>query len=246
HVVEGADTVEVVLNDESTIEAKLLGTDLFTDLAVLRVGADEVGEPIELGVSENVKVGEPVIAIGNPLGHMFAGSVTQGIISGKKRTIPQDSNQDGQPDWQAEVMQTDAASNPGNSGGALINLEGQLIGINSMKVSQDIAQGIGFAIPVDTATPIMEQLEKNGVVKRPSLGVEIYSLEEVPQVEWSETLNLPDSVDGGVYIWHVNQMSAANKAGLKRLDVITEFDGESITDILDLRKILYQEKEVGD
>src|SRR5699024_12373261 len=92
----------------------------------------------------------------------------------------------------------------------------------------------------------MEQLEKNGVVKRPSLGVEIYSLEEVPQVEWSETLNLPDSVAGGVYIWHVNQMSAANKAGLKRFDVITEFDGESITDILDLRKGLYKEKEVGD
>src|SRR5699024_11362998 len=95
-------------------------------------------------------------------------------------------------------------------------------------------------------TTIMKKLEKSGVVKRPSLGVEIYSWEEVPQVEWSETLNLPYSVDGGFYIWHVNQMSAAKKAGLKRLDVITEFDGESITDILDLRKILYQEKEVGD
>ncbi|HLR23582.1 MAG TPA: S1C family serine protease [Pseudogracilibacillus sp.] len=246
HVVEDADMLEVVLGNNEHLEAELLGSDLFTDLAVLRVDSSKVDGPIKLGSSSNLKVGEPVIAIGNPLGHMFAGSVTQGIISGKKRTIPQDFNQDGQPDWQAEVIQTDAAINPGNSGGALINLEGQLIGINSMKVSQDIAQGIGFAIPVDTATPIMEQLEKNGVVKRPSLGVEIYSLEEVPQVEWSETLNLPDSVDGGVYIWHVNQMSAANKAGLKRLDVITEFDGESITDILDLRKILYQEKEVGD
>jgi len=246
HVVEDADMLEVVLGNNENLEAELLGSDLFTDLAVLRFDSSKVDGPIKLGSSSNLKVGEPVIAIGNPLGHMFAGSVTQGIISGKKRTIPQDFNQDGQPDWQAEVIQTDAAINPGNSGGALINLEGQLIGINSMKVSQDIAQGIGFAIPVDTATPIMKQLEKNGVVKRPSLGVEIYSLEEVPQVEWSETLNLPDSVDGGVYIWHVNQMSAANKAGLKRLDVITEFDGESITDILDLRKILYQEKEVGD
>src|SRR5690606_20743251 len=122
----------------------------------------EIESTIEMGSSENVKVGEPVIAIGNPLGHMFAGSVTQGIISGKQRTIPQDFNQDGRPDWQAEVLQTDAAINPGNSGGALINIQGQLIGINSMKISQMIAQGIGFAIPIDIARPIIEELEKTG------------------------------------------------------------------------------------
>src|SRR5690625_2390612 len=239
HVVEGADTVEVVLNDESTIEAKLLGTDLFTDLAVLRVSADEVGEPIELGVSENVKVGEPVIAIGNPLGLMFAGSVTQGIISGKQRTIPQDFNQDGQPDWQAEVLQTDAAINPGNSGGALINIEGQLIGINSMKINQEAVEGIGFAIPIDTAGPIIDELEKTGEVKRPYLGVEIYSLDEVPQTEWKNTLNLPKEVEGGVYVWSVEPLSPADQVGLERLDVITELDGEEIMNMIDLRKILY-------
>lgn len=246
HVVEGADTVEVVLNDESTIEAKLLGTDLFTDLAVLRVSADEVGEPIELGVSENVKVGEPVIAIGNPLGLMFAGSVTQGIISGKQRTIPQDFNQDGQPDWQAEVLQTDAAINPGNSGGALINMSGQLIGINSMKISQNIAQGIGFAIPIDIAEPIMAELETDGTVTRAYLGVEIYSLEEVPRSEWTSTLQLPDNIEGGIYIWSIEPLSPADKAGLKRLDVITEFNGEKVLNTLDLRRILYNELEIGD
>src|SRR5699024_10586561 len=132
---------------------------------------------IERGTSDNIKVGEPAIAIGNPLGHMFAGSVTQGVISGKQRTVPQDFNEDGRPDWQAEVIQTDAAINPGNSGGALINIDGQLIGINSMKINQTIAQGIGFAIPIDTAKPIIQELEETGSMTRPFLGVEIYSLE---------------------------------------------------------------------
>lgn len=246
HVVEGADTVEVVLDDESTISAELLGSDLFTDLAVLRVDAKEVGEPIEMGVSENIKVGEPVIAIGNPLGLMFAGSVTQGIISGKQRTIPQDFNQDGRPDWQAEVIQTDAAINPGNSGGALINMQGQLIGINSMKISQNIAQGIGFAIPVDIAQPVIKDLEEKGSVVRPFFGVEIYSLDEVPRSEWRDTLRLPEEVEGGIYIWSIEPRSPADDAGLRRLDVITSFNGEKVLNTLDLRKILYQELNIGD
>ena len=246
HVVDKADMIEIVLNDDTSLEAELLGSDLFTDLAVLRVDGDNIDRTIEMGSSESLKVGEPVIAIGNPLGHMFAGSVTQGIISGKQRTIPQDFNQDGRPDWQAEVIQTDAAINPGNSGGALINMKGQLIGINSMKISQMIAQGIGFAIPIDSARPIIEELEKNGKVTRPYLGVEIYSLDEVPKVEWKNTLKLPDSVEGGVYIWSVEPLSPADEAGLERLDVITELAGKPVLDILDLRKILYEELEVGD
>lgn len=246
HVVTQADIVEIVLNDDTNLEAEILGTDLFTDLAVLRVDADLVGDPIELGSSDALKVGEPVIAIGNPLGHMFAGSVTQGIISGKQRTIPQDFNNDGRPDWQAEVIQTDAAINPGNSGGALINIKGQLIGINSMKINQALAQGIGFAIPIDIAKPIIAELEQTGKVTRPFMGVEIYSLEEVPKVEWQNTLKLPESVEGGVYIWSVEPLSPADQAGLKRLDVIVEFDGKTVMNILELRKILYQEKKVGD
>src|SRR5690625_494169 len=129
------------------------------DLAVLQVNSEDIEEVVYIGTSENINVGEPVIAIGNPLGHMFAGSVTQGIISSKQRSIPQDFNQDGRADWQAEVLQTDAAINPGNSGGALINIKGELIGINSMKISQTVAEGIGFAIPIDSALPVIEELE---------------------------------------------------------------------------------------
>src|SRR5690625_4882859 len=246
HVIEGADDVEVVLGDgdETSIEAELLGSDLFTDLAVLRIDASKVDEPIEMGSSDQLKVGEPAIAIGNPLGHMFSGSVTQGVISGTQRTIPMDFNQDGRADWQAEVIQTDAAINPGNSGGALINIEGQLIGINSMKINQTAVEGIGFAIPIDSAKPVIAELETTGQVTRPYLGVEIYSLEEVPRTEWKRSLNLPDDIEGGVYIWSIEPLSPAQKAGLKRLDVITEIDGKEILDTVDLRKILYQEKEV--
>lgn len=246
HVVEGADTVEVVLSDDTHVKADLVGTDLFSDLAVLKMDGDQVEQVIEIGSSANVKTGEPAIAIGNPLGLMFSGSVTQGVISGTERTIPQDFNQDGRADWQAEVIQTDAAINPGNSGGALINIRGQLIGINSMKINQTAVEGLGFAIPIDSALPIIEELETEGKVTRPYLGVEIYSLEEVPQTEWDSTLSLPDNIKGGVYVWSVEPLSPADRAGLKRLDVITELDGKKVMNMIDLRKILYQEKELGD
>ncbi|UJL46375.1 trypsin-like peptidase domain-containing protein [Virgibacillus sp. NKC19-16] len=246
HVVQGADTVEVVLSDDTRIEAEILGGDLFSDLAVLRMDGSEVQGVAEIGSSENIKVGEPAIAIGNPLGMMFSSSVTQGVISGTQRTIPQDFNQDGRADWQAEVIQTDAAINPGNSGGALINISGQLIGINSMKVNQAAVEGIGFAIPIDAAMPTIQELEATGEVTRPYLGVEIYSLDEVPQSEWNNTLNLPEDVEGGVYVWSVEPLSPADEAGMEQLDVITQLDGEPVMNMIDLRKILYQEKEIGD
>lgn len=246
HVIERADLIEVVLADETTVEANLLGSDLFSDLAVLRIDSSKVDKVIELGSSDMIKVGEPAIAIGNPLGHMFSGTVTQGVISGTKRTIPLDFNNDGRADWQAEVIQTDAAINPGNSGGALINIEGQLIGINSMKINQASVEGIGFAIPIDSAWPIIEELEKTGEVTRPFLGVEIYSLDDVPKSEWSRTLKLPEEIQGGVYVWSVEPFSPADRAGLTRLDVITELDGKKIMSSLDLRKVLYQDKKIGE
>lgn len=246
HVIEGADTVEVVLSDETNIQAKILGSDVFTDLAVLQMDHSQVEKAVEMGKSAEIKAGEPAIAIGNPLGHMFSGSVTLGVISGTERTIPVDINMDGKPDWQAEVIQTDAAINPGNSGGALININGQLIGINSMKINQAAVEGIGFAIPIDAAQPIIKELEETGEVIRPFLGVEIYSLDEVPQTEWDRTLKLPEEVTGGIYIWSIEPFSPADKGGLKRLDVITEIDGKTVMDMIDLRKVLYHEKQIGD
>lgn len=246
HVIEDADSVEVILHDETHMEAEIIGSDLFTDLAVLKMDNENEDTPMEIGTSESLKVGEPAIAIGNPLGAYLSSTVTQGVISGMERTIPMDFNFDGQPDWQAEVIQTDAAINPGNSGGALINLYGQLIGINSMKINEEAVEGIGFAIPIDSAIPVIQELEENGEVVRPFLGVEIYSIEELPQYEWRNTLQLPVEVEGGVYVWSVENLSPADEAGIEQYDVIVALDGVPVHNTIDLRKILYEEKEVGE
>ncbi|WP_345241550.1 S1C family serine protease [Pontibacillus salipaludis] len=246
HVVQGADRIEVSLIDGSRIEAELVGADPYTDLAVLTVDGSKVNKVIDIGDSSKVKVGEPAMAIGSPLGLMFAGSVTKGIISGKQRAIPQDFNGDGRMDWQAEVMQTDAAINPGNSGGALINIKGQLIGINSMKIAKSAVEGIGFAIPINNAVPIMEDIEEDGEVTRPFMGIGAVSLSEVPRSQQREVLGLPSDVKGGVVIDNVQTASPAGQVGLQQYDVITELDGKEILSIVDLRKHLYKNKNVGD
>ncbi|WP_160724563.1 S1C family serine protease [Bacillus sp. USDA818B3_A] len=246
HVVEGATRLEVSMDDGTKIAAKLLGSDVWTDLAVLEIDASKIKRIASFGNSDSLKMGEPVIAIGNPLGATFSGSVTQGIISGVKRTIPVDINQDGVVDWQSEVLQTDAAINPGNSGGALINMAGQVIGINSMKISQETVEGIGLSIPINSAIPIIENLEQFGIVKRPYMGVDLKSVEEIPAYYQEEALKLPDDVNYGVALRQVVPNSPASRAGLQELDVIVEMDGEKIKNVIDLRKHLYQKKEVGD
>jgi serine protease Do len=245
HVIEGASKLEVSLEDGTKLPAKLLGSDIWTDLAVLEIDGSKVKEVAEFGDSDTLKTGEPVIAIGNPLGPTFSGSVTKGIISGVKRTIPTDINQDGVVDWQAEVLQTDAAINPGNSGGALINIAGQVVGINSMKISQEAVEGIGLSIPINSAKPIINDLEKYGTVKRPYMGVDLKSVAEIPAYYQQEALKLPKDVNYGVALRQVVAGSPADKAGLRELDVIVEMDGKKINDVIELRKHLYQ-KKIGD
>lgn len=246
HVVADATELEVSLSDGTKIPAKLLGSDIWTDLAVLEVPAEKIKVVAEFGNSDNLKPGEPVIAIGNPLGLTFSGSVTQGIISGTERAIPVDINQDGTPDWQAEVLQTDAAINPGNSGGALINIEGQVIGINSMKIAQQAVEGIGLSIPINYASPIIEDLEKTGKVKRPYMGLDLTSVNTVPAYYQQDALKLPKEINYGVAIKGVQPNSPAEKAGLQEFDVIVKMDGEDIRDVVDLRKHLYNKKKVGE
>ncbi|WP_018923261.1 S1C family serine protease [Salsuginibacillus kocurii] len=245
HVIEGANQVEVSMGEGLRVEAEVLGEDVLTDLAVLRIDADEVDTVAEFGNSENLSSGEPAIAIGNPLGPQFARTVTQGIISSTERSLPIDMTGDGQIDWHAEVLQTDAAINPGNSGGALVNINGEVIGINSMKIAQSAVEGIGFAIPTSIAVPVIEDLEQHGEVRRPELGVAINSLSEIPSYHWQETLMLPEEVESGVFVVDVVTNSAADQAGLEEYDVITEINGVAIHDGHDLRQYLYTEAEIG-
>ncbi|WP_377891185.1 S1C family serine protease [Alkalihalobacillus sp. R86527] len=245
HVIEGASSLEVTLNNEEKLNAKLLGADPLLDLAVLEIDGSKVDTVAEFGSSDNLKTGEPAIALGNPLGFL-EGSVTQGIISNTNRSIPVDLDNNGQPDYSADVIQTDASINPGNSGGALINIQGQLIGINSSKIAQTQVEGIGFAIPINEAKPIIDQLEKTGEVKRPVMGVTPASLTEVPKQHWSGTLNLPEKVDGGVVLMGISPSSPADEAGLMERDVIVKLDDQDIKSSAELRKYLYSNKKVGD
>ena len=246
HVVEGASTLEVTLTDGSKTKATLLGNDVWTDLAVIQIDDEGVDTIAQFGNSDKLKSGEPVIAIGNPLGLNFSGSVTQGIISGLNRTIPIDVNSDGIEDWNAEVIQTDAAINPGNSGGALVNISGQVIGINSMKIAESSVEGIGLSIPINYAIPIIQDLEAHGKVKRAYMGTSLRSLSEVTGYQQDETLNLPSKVTEGVVIASVEPGSPAERAGLKEYDVIVELDGKAIPDVPALRRHLYAEKKIGD
>lgn len=245
HVVEGAQEVEVELGENERVAAKVLGTDLLTDLAVLEIDSEHVEYVASLGSSDDLDIGEPVLAIGNPISLDFAGTVTKGIISGLDRALKVDTNGDGYPDWITEVIQTDAAINPGNSGGALVNADGKVVGINSMKIARDAVEGIGFAIPIDAALPIMDQLEENGEVVRPFIGVSTVEINQVPR-QYQQELTLPEEIEGGMVVAAVEEGSPAAEAKLQQFDILTKIDDQEITSILDLRKYMYSEVSVGD
>ncbi|MGX9798609.1 S1C family serine protease [Pediococcus acidilactici] len=247
HVVSGSNSLEVIMSNGKKLPAKIVGTDSVTDLAVLKINSAPVTTVASFGDSDNIKVGETALAIGSPLGSEYATSLTQGIISAKKRTI-EISNSNGQGTGEATVIQTDAAINAGNSGGPLINLAGQVIGINSMKLSSSgnstSVEGMGFAIPSNEVVSVIDQLVKNGKIDRPALGVTLVDLTAISSDQQKSILKLPSSVTGGSVIMSVNA-GPAKSAGLKKYDVVTKVDGKSVKDTAELREALYKHK-VGD
>lgn len=247
HVVEGAEELQVNLENGDSITGELVGSDIWTDLAVLRVEDEEIDQTVAFGDSDDLLVGEEAIAIGSPLGEAFSGSVSQGIVSGLDRSVPVDLDGDGSYDWEANVIQTDAAINPGNSGGALINSAGELIGINSMKISMPTVEGIGFAIPSKEVEKITAQIEENGEVVRPFLGVSLQDLYTLPREVIANEMNLPDDVDTGVVVSDIQDSSPAADAGIEELDVIVSLDSsEEVENMMELRQYLYYEKQPGD
>lgn len=244
HVVEGASKLTVSLSNGKEVEGKLVGSDSLTDLAVVEISAANVEKVATFGDSSNLKAGEQVVAIGNPLGKDLSRTVTQGIISGVNRTVSVDTSAG---ETEMNVIQTDAAINPGNSGGALLNKKGEVIGINSMKISETGVEGIGFAIPSNDVKPIAEQLLSKGKIERPYIGISMMDLSQVPENYQTGTLGLTSSqLNKGIYIGQVASGSPAEKAGLKENDVIISLNGKETDSGSSLRSILYKNTKIGE
>ncbi|MBS8266131.1 PDZ domain-containing protein [Mesobacillus boroniphilus] len=240
HVIEGASKVEVSLYNGEKVDAEVVGADALTDLAVVKIDAVHAADVIEFGDSSILRAGDQVLAIGNPLGLDLSRTVTQGIVSAVDRSISVPTSAG---EWEMNVIQTDAAINPGNSGGALINTDGKVIGINSLKISQNGVEGLGFAIPSNEAMPIVNQLIEKGKVERPYLGVSLADLAQIPDMYLD---NLPDSVNSGTMVTYVDPNSAAAKAGLHEQDIIVGINGEKVENASDLRRYMYTKLQNGD
>ncbi|WP_079507382.1 S1C family serine protease [Mesobacillus jeotgali] len=240
HVIEGASKVEVSLYNGEKVPAEVVGADALTDLAVVKIDASKAADVIEFGDSSVLRPGDQVLAIGNPLGLDLSRTVTQGIVSAVDRSISVPTSAG---EWEMNVIQTDAAINPGNSGGALINTDGKVIGINSLKISQNGVEGLGFAIPSNEAMPIVNQLIEKGKVERPYLGVSLADLTQIPDMYLEK---LPDNVESGTMITYVDPNSAAAKAGLKEQDIIVGINDEKVENASDLRRYMYTKIKNGD
>lgn len=248
HVVNGAKKLSVILSDGTNVNAEVVGTDVWTDLAVLKIKGDNVTTTMDFADSDKIAVGETAFAIGSPLDVNLSNTVTKGIVSAVNRQIPMDVDGDGKNDWNQTVIQTDAAINPGNSGGALINNEGKLIGINESKIAKATenvsAEGIGFGIPSNEVKIITEQLEQAGKVIRPALGVQLVSVNTVD----SDTLKSQLNFEGkqGVVVRFVENGTPAAQAGIEKYDIITKLNGEDVKDVAAVRKYLFEKTKIGD
>lgn len=234
HVIEAAinsssAVVKITLSNEEEYEAEIVGTDDVTDLALLKIDAKGL-TAAKFGKSSELEVGELAVAIGNPLGKEFAGSVTVGYISALHRSITSDGRT-------YNVLQTDAAINPGNSGGALVNGKGEVIGINTAKINDTSVEGLGFAIPSDDALKIIEELKISGKIIRPYIGIYGIDLDEITAKR--------NKLVVGVYVYQVYGASPAAEAGIQKGDVIVEFDGKEISSKQELNDLKNQ-KQIGD
>ena len=244
HVVSGATDVQVVFSNKESVNATIVGSDTYSDIAVLKLTADFDMTAIKCGDSSLLDQGETVLAIGSPLGIEYAGTVTQGIVSGIDRTVSVDLNDDGQEDWDMNVIQTDAAINPGNSGGALVNMAGELVGITSMKLSNTSEEGMGFALPINDVITSVEQIIENGKVTRPQIGISGVSLSGYSSYQLRYYRINTDLTDG-IYVSRVTSGGAASKAGIQEGDIIVKFDGKEVTTYKSFLTELYS-KEPGD
>lgn len=245
HVVAGGDSAKVVFSDGSSADTKILGGDTYADIAVLTVSAASIKQVAIIGDTEKLRLGDTTFAVGAPLGNNYSGTVTKGIVSGKDRLV-EVSFSGTTSDYYMKVIQTDAALNPGNSGGPLCNINGEVIGVNSLKLTQEqtgtssySVEGMGFAIPIEDALYYAESIEEGGAVKRPYIGISMLDITNSYYL-WQAGITLPKGIDKGVAIIEIVSSSPASKAGLQKGDIIIKINNEEIGTVAKLRYELYK------
>jgi len=237
HVVEGAKTLKVTNTEGNTVEATLMGSDEYADLAVLRVEKDFVLQEATFGDSTSLKIGDTVFTVGTPVSLTYQGSVTKGIISGLERMVTVELSNGG--NFMMEVIQTNAAINPGNSGGPLVNLKGEVVGINTLKLVRDEIEGMGFAIPIEMVTAVLDRLETGKKIERPLLGVGLADTTN-SYLLYRNNILLSKDYENGVVVVSIDDDSDADKAGLERGDVILKINDIEIQDNAHFRYVLYK------
>lgn len=237
HVIEGATSIQITNMNGETLEAKVLGGDEYTDIAVLRIDEKGVLLVAELGSSNDSFIGDTVFTVGSPMGKTYIGSVTKGILSGKDRSVTVNSGTTSQ--YVMEVLQVDAALNPGNSGGPLVNINGEVIGITSMKLIEDEIEGMGFAIPIELVKSSLDNLENGKTIERPVLGVSMLDVTSKYAL-YTNGITLDSSIQSGVVVVEVEKNSPAGKASLQKGDVILQINDDKITNIAYFRSMLYK------
>jgi len=240
HVIANMSSVKLVLSDDSEIEGKVLGSDEYLDLAVISIDKSAVKAITKIGNSQKMRLGDTVFTVGSPLGYNYRGSVTSGRLSGKDRMVSVSVGNASSNDWVMRVLQTDAAINPGNSGGPLLNANGEVIGINSMKLVQEEIEGMGFAIPIEYAMSHIDSLEKGEKIEWPVLGINMIDVSDNDM--YRNSYNIDKNIKAGVIVVKTVEGTGAAKSDLKEGDVITAINGEKVESSAYLRYELYKYK----
>lgn len=245
HVIDGADSAKIEFNDSSErIDAEIVGGEVYSDIAVLTINDSDDYSLVEIGDASTLKLGDTIFTVGSPMGVTYKGTVTKGILSGKDRLVGVSLNNSNTYDYYMKVMQMDAAVNPGNSGGPLCDVSGNVIGIISLKIVQNEVEGMGFAIPIDDALKYASIIETGGEIVRPYLGISMLDLTEEYYL-WQYRINIPDNVEEGVAVISVENGSPASKAGFTKGDIIVKIDDASVKSLAEFRYELYKH-DVGD
>ncbi|HDF4830172.1 TPA: trypsin-like peptidase domain-containing protein [Staphylococcus aureus] len=243
HVVGDKENQKITFSNNKSVVGKVLGKDKWSDLAVVKAtSSDSSVKEIAIGDSNNLVLGEPILVVGNPLGVDFKGTVTEGIISGLNRNVPIDFDKDNKYDMLMKAFQIDASVNPGNSGGAVVNREGKLIGVVAAKISMPNVENMSFAIPVNEVQKIVKDLETKGKIDYPDVGVKMKNIANLNSFE-RQAVKLPGKVKNGVVVDQVDNNGLADRSGLKKGDVITELDGKLLEDDLRFRQIIFSHKD---